>query len=252
MSFECKWAWTTFAIATIWANVSTASDPITVVADEWPPFSGSELPGQGISIDVTRAVLERAGYQVQTAILPWARIVNGAQTGEHDIITSLFADPDMEKLLDYSAPFYTTEVKFIQRKGGAIEFDGLESLTPYSIAVGAGFLYSPAFDNADFLNKFEVTTTLQGIQMVAAGHIDLTLDSTDVLRHSIELGGPDLKEQLELMEPAVISQEIHMAVSRSRSDHAKIVADFNRTLGEMQSDGSLATLLEKHSVNQVD
>ena len=220
-----------------------------MVADEWPPFSGSELPGKGISLDVTRAVLERAGYDVQTAILPWARIVNGAQTGEYDIITSLFASAEMQKILHYSEPFYTTEIKFIQQKGGDISFQGLSSLTPYSIAVGAGFLYSPEFDGAEFLNKFEVTTTLQGIQMVAAGHVDLTLDSTDVLRHSILRSDPSLGDQIDMLEPALATQNIHMAVSKFRPDHATIVAEFNRALEEMQADGSFAELLKKHNVN---
>lgn len=238
-----------FAALMSLAAPSGAADRLTLVADEWPPFSGSDLPGQGISIDVTRAVLTRAGYEVETAILPWARVVHGAQSGEYDIVTSLFLDAEMQKHLYYSEPFYTTEVKFVQKKGGNIAYSDLQSIRPFSIAVGTGFLYAPEFDDADFLKKVDVTTTLQGIQMVAAGHVDLTLDSTDVIEHSILRGDRGLRERVEFLEPALIQQNIHMAVTLSRSDHAEIVANFNKALADMKSDGSFDRLFDKHAAD---
>lgn len=237
------------ALVMIWAGPSIADEPITVVADEWPPFSGKGLPEQGVSVDVTSAVLERAGYTVKTAMLPWARIVHGAKSGEYDIVSSVFQDAEMQKYLRYSDPFYATEIRFVQRKGGDITFSSLNSLRSYRIAVGSGFLYDTEFDNADFLNKFEVTTTLQGLRMVASGRVDLTLDSTDVVRHSILRGDPGLMDKLEFLDPALSTRQIHIGVSLSRADHARIISDFNRTLKEMQADGSYDRLLEKHNLN---
>ncbi len=235
-------------LCSLGAIPATAREPISLVADEWPPFSGSDLPGLGIAMDVTTAVLTRAGYQVDAAILPWPRIVYGAKTAEYDIVTSLFLDAEMQEFLHYSDPFYDTEVRFVQKKGGDALYDGLASLTEYTIAVGADFLYEPAFDAADFLNKVEVATTFQGMQMVVVGRVDLTLDSLDVVRHSIQLGDPALFEQIEMLEPPLTTQQIHMAVSLSRPDHRQIVSDFNATLAEMRADGSLADLLAKHSL----
>ena len=58
-----------------------AQKTLSIVADEWPPFSGQALPNKGISVDVISAVLIRAGYEVESKILPWARIMNGSRTG---------------------------------------------------------------------------------------------------------------------------------------------------------------------------
>lgn len=238
--------------AALWLLVvppASAQEPLTLVADEWPPFSGGDLPELGIAMDVTKSVLTRAGYEVEAAILPWPRIVHGAKTAEYDIVTSLFLDAEMQEFVHYSDPFYDTEIRFVQKTGGDARYDGLQSLTDYTIAVGAGFLYEPAFDAAGFLNKFEVTTTFQGLQMVAAGRVDLTLDSVDVVRHSILRGDPALMDQIEVLDPPLATQQVHMAVSLSRPDHLRVVADFNRTLAEMRADGSLADLLAKHGVN---
>ncbi|MBW4710420.1 transporter substrate-binding domain-containing protein [Roseobacter sp. YSTF-M11] len=237
------------ALIGVSVSASLAGETLLVVADEWPPFSGDDLPGKGLSVDVTRAVLTRAGYDVETAILPWARVVKGAESGAYDVVTSLFEDPDMQKLMTYSEPFFETSVHFVQKSGNDIVFDGLESLRPYRIAVGTGFLYERNFDTADFLKKVEVTTTLQGVKMVAAERVDLTLDSAHVVRHSILMDDPDLLGQIELLDPALTTQRIHMAVSRSREDHARIAADFNAALEDMRADGSLAQLLEKHKVD---
>ncbi|WP_299916817.1 ABC transporter substrate-binding protein [uncultured Roseobacter sp.] len=249
MSLLKKWFFVLTIALFLPKNPALADEKLIVVADEWPPFSGGTLPGQGISIDVTRAVLTRAGYIVETAILPWSRVVSGAKAGDYDVVTSLFLDPEMQVSLSYSDAFFKTQVKFVRKNGSDIMYRGLNSLQPYTIAVGTGFLYEPEFDGADHLNKFEVTTTLQGIQMVAAGRVDLTLDSTHVIRHSILGADPALLEQIEFMDPALADQEIHMAVSKLRPDHETIVSDFNAALAEMQADGSLATLLIKHNLN---
>ena len=228
--------------------VAETTEKLVVVADEWPPFSGSALPGNGISVDVTRAVLEHAGYSVETAILPWSRVVSGVKSGDYDIATSLFLDAEMEKFVLYSEPFFETEIRFVRKAGSQIEVAGLESLQPYSIAVGTGFLYEDAFDRADHLKKFEVTTTLQGIQMVAAGRVDLTLDSTHVVTHSI--GGTDtpLAGQVEFVGPALATRQVHMAISNQHPDRADIVAAFNASLAEMRADGSLSQILKKHDL----
>jgi len=56
------------------AQCAHAANAIAVVADEWPPFSGADLPNGGMSLDVISSVLGRAGYDVRTEVLPWACI----------------------------------------------------------------------------------------------------------------------------------------------------------------------------------
>ena len=180
----------TFALTTgllVSALISPApAKTLTVVADEWPPFSGEALPNKGISLDVIRSVLERAGYQVEVAVVPWARIMDGARKESYDLIGSLFHTEDLKKHVTYSDSYYTTEVKFLRKIGSDHNYGSLDDLRALSIAVGDGFLYSEAFDQADFLNKLVVTTTLQCVRMVAHGRADLTLDSEEVVRYALE------------------------------------------------------------------
>jgi polar amino acid transport system substrate-binding protein len=88
--------------------------------------------------------------------------------------------------------------------------------------------------------------------MVASGRLDLTLDSVHVLQYSINIQDPVLADQVDILDSVLKHQTIHMAVSKSRPDHAQIVADFNMTLSEMKQDGSLAILLAKHGTKPME
>lgn len=229
-------------------ETSANAEPITVVADEWPPFSGEDLRNQGISLDVISTVLRRAGYEVTTEILPWARIMDGSRRGEFDIVGSLFFDPEIASYMTYGDPFYTTQVRFARQAGSGHVVTGLDSLQGHSIAVGDGFLYEENFDRADDLNKVVVTTALQGLQMVAYGRADLTLDSVEVMRYSVQNGDPDIAEKIEYLPYVLAENDIHMAVWSDLPRKDQVIADFNRTLAEMRADGSLDTLLSRHAV----
>lgn len=223
-----------------------AEPMVRVVVDDWPPFGGEDLPEGGISLDVITTVLERAGYDTTTEILPFARILNGARNGAYDIVGNLFFEEDLQAHLTFSDPFYETEVRFVQQRGSDHQFTDLESLRPYSIAVGEGYFYEDDFDEAEDLQKVVVTTTIQGIRMVASGRVDLTLDSRDVIDHAIRTEAPALAEQVVYLPRALTVRQIHMAVRNDLPGRDKLLADFNRVLAEMRADGSLDSLLVKH------
>lgn len=219
---------------------------LRIVVDPWPPFGGRDLPEKGISLDVISAVLTRAGYTVETQIVPWGRALDGVKNGTYDGIGNIFRRPALERQLAFSDPFFETEVRFVQKRGGSAQYTTLESLRPFSIAVGEGYLYEPAFDTDDSLRKTTVTNVIDGVRMVAAGRIDLTLDSVDVLNHIIHRQDPSLEAQVEILPQSLTVQQIHFAVGRDLPGHAQMIADFNRVLALMRAEGTLDALLAKH------
>ena len=228
------------------AKADDTKPTIRAVADEWPPFSGAALPGRGLSLDVISAVFARAGYVVESDVLPWARIMDGARRSAFDVVGSLFLDEELKAFLEYSDPFYATDVRFVQRTGGTHVFTSVEDLRPYSFAVGDGFLYEDEFDRADYLNKVTVTTTLQAMQMVAFGRVDLTLDSVDVVNYAMRALDTSLADQLEFVPGTLTSQNIHMAMRKDFPNRDAVLADFNAALAEMRADGTLDAILQRH------
>lgn len=91
-----------------------------------------------------------------------------------------------------------------------------------------------------------MTTTLQGMRMLAAGRVDLTLDSVDVVNYALRNDDPGLAEKIEFVPGVLVSQNIHMAVGNSVAVRDRIISDFNRIFGETREDSSLAELLRAH------
>ncbi len=227
-------------------NTVALAEKLVVVADEWPPFSGERLPNKGISPHIIKTVLEKAGYEIDIKILPWARIMHGSKNGEFDIIGSLFYSEELLPYMDYSDSYYDTDIVFVKKKGSNISYKDLDSLRPYKIAVGDGFLYEPEFDQANYLNKVVATTTLQCIQLVAFGRADITLDSIDVLKYTIENDAKEVKSDLEYIPKKLTTQPLYMAVNNQLKNHKKIIDDFAKTLRLMKKDGSYHKLLKAH------
>jgi len=224
---------------------ASAEGPLRVVVDEWPPFGSETLPGGGMSLSVITEVLTRAGYEVESQIVPFARALSGVQHGEYDIVGNLFFDAELAQNLQYAEPYFETTVQFLRHSGTNIAIAELDDLTPYSVAVGEGYLYSDSFDSAENIEKVTVTTVEQGVRMVAAGRLDLTLDSADVLRYVTRELDPSLEPQVEILPYVLATQHIHMAVRRDLEDADQVIADFNSTLAMMRDDGSLEAILAR-------
>ena len=172
--------------------------------------------------------------------------MDGARTGSFDIIGSLFYDASLEQYLTYADPFYETDIKFVVPAGSDFAYTTLDDLKPYSVAVGDGFLYEDNFDKNSDLNKLVVTTTLQGIQMVAHGRADLTLDSVDVVNYAIHQEDPGLADKVSFAPGVLTTQNIHMAVRNNLDGKDQLISKFNQILSEMRQDGSLDEMLKKH------
>ena len=61
-----------------------AERPLRLVATEFPPYTGSALPGGGVACEVTRAALRQAGREMELSFRPWARALLEFQRGDHD------------------------------------------------------------------------------------------------------------------------------------------------------------------------
>jgi polar amino acid transport system substrate-binding protein len=55
----------------------------------------------------------------------------------------------------------------------------------------------------------------------------------------------NVADHLEIM-PALINRDLHVTISKKRSDHKLIAEAFNKALAQMKQDGSYQSILNKH------
>lgn len=227
---------------------SAAAEHLRLVGDAWPPFTDKALSGSGLAVDLVSTALRRAGHSTEYVQVPWARVLRGLQQGDYDIIVAAWYSDARSRYGQYSKPYLTNRIRFLRRTGAPIEFQGLDSLLPHSIAVVRGYSYAPEFDADARLNKVRVLEFAMGARMLAAGRVQLTLEDELVAQYHLNSDLREIRDAVELIEPPLSENGLHILMRRSHPLHAQIVAEFDREIQAMQADGSYQRLFRRHGL----
>jgi len=229
-------------------SLDVAAETLRLVADPWPPFNDQRLPNNGLASDLVSTALGRAGYAAHYLEVPWERAVRGLQRSDYDVLINAWYTEERASFGYFSAPFLVNRIRFLRRKGSAIQFSQLSDLYPYRIAVMRGYAYSAEFNGDARLHKVGVGSFASGARMLQAGRVELTLEDEIVARYHLgrELSG--IREQLEFLPQPLSENGLHILVRRSHPQHRQIAEAFDRAIAAMRSDGSYAAILQRHGL----
>ena len=236
-------------LALLLTSSPAGADSLLLAANQWPPFTGRNLPGNGLATELVTTALNRAGYRNEYIEAPWARVIKGLQQDQYDVVLTVWYSAERATYGLFSDAYLVNRIRFLQRRGGDIQFRQISDLYPYRIVVTRGYAYAPAFDNDTRLNKYEVTDFLPAASMVAAGRVELTLEDELVAQYLLRQEPASVREALEFLPTPLAETPLHILVRRSHPQHAQIVADFNRELAAMRADGTYQTILQRHGLN---
>lgn len=115
--------------------------------EEWPPFFGHALPGQGLTGMLLESVLERMGYTARIDYFPWKRAM---EVGRHDPryagVVALFRTPEREKLCHFSSAIGSRQTVLAFRIDDAVSAATLTDLQGIRIGTVAGYSNGEQFD----------------------------------------------------------------------------------------------------------
>ncbi len=227
---------------------SAWAQKLRMAGDAWAPFADVSLPNGGLSIDLVRTALGRAGYTAEYGQVPWARAVLGVSEGRYDILINAWYSEDRTLIGQYSDEYLINRLRFLRRKDSNIEYQSLQQLRPYSIAVVRSYAYSPAFDSDLELKKVPVASFSTALRMLAAGRVELTIEDEYAARFALSHEPDKVRDSVEFIPKPVSQNSLHILVSLKNPDHQKIVADFDRAISAMRADGSYDKLLKRHGL----
>jgi len=221
--------------------------PLRFVMTEFPPYTGSGLPGGGIATLITRAVLARQGLEMSSDVRPWARALSEAQQGEFDGLIGVWRNPAREHALLFPRPLgITNRIGFMARVGTSIAVDDLRQLRKLTIGVVSGYANPPAIEAAQ-LNLDPAVDDLHNLRKLLVGRIDLALIDKGVARYLLRTELPAGLAGLIWLEPAVSEVPLYTALSRHSPQAQANLMAFNTGLDRMQKDGELDPLLKTFS-----
>jgi len=222
---------------------------VALVASEFPPFSGEQLPNGGPVIEITVEAFKKVGYQVEVTFLPFARQIEYAKNGEVDGIIMLWHTKEREEWSLFSDPLPACRIGFYKRKSDTISFSTYADLKPYKIGIVRGYANPPGFDEAK-LNTDAVTFDQQNLQKLQANRIDLALIDKWVAQYLIRTKFPQFEAELEWMDPPLQITQQYLAISKKVANYEQKSRDFNQGLKELTDEGGVTRILEKHGLTE--
>jgi polar amino acid transport system substrate-binding protein len=227
---------------------SAAAEKLRLVADSWPPFSDATLVNGGLATDIVSTALARAGYASDFEQVPWARALLGVGEGRYDVLVNAWYTEERTKLGQFSGEYLLNRVRFLKRKDAPIEYNNLQQLHTYPIAVVRGYAYSPAFDEDVALQKVPVHSFAMAVRMLAADRVKLTLEDEYVARYYLAREPAKVRNAVEFLPKPLSENSLHILVSLKHPHHEQIVAGFDREIAEMKADGSYERLMKEHGM----
>ena len=245
-------AWRTYAVVIILClfnlNLAVAAEKSFIVTtEEWPPFVSSELPNNGWAMEVAKAALEPQGYEVTLDLLPWARAVRCAKSGECDGLYLSYYVEERTEWAAFSDPIGELRTGLFKLRSSDIAFETLDDLRSYTIGITRGAAVSEEFDSADYLRKAPVEHDSVNIKKLLRGRVAMVVAAEPVLKHLIRTTLPEEEhERFEFMSPHLSVQTLHMAISKSSSDYERKLRDFNEGLARIKADGTYDAIRSAH------
>lgn len=233
------------ALPAVHGPARAADAPVRLVAAEFPPYTGSALPGGGIACEITRAALHQAGQGMELSFRPWARALLEFQRGEHDGVIGAWRSPERERTMVFPPPLgILNQVGFMARVGSGLRVDDLNALRGQRIGVVNGYANPERFEAAK-LPVEQAVDDLANLRKLLAGRIDLALIDKGVGVHLLATQLREGAGKLAWLEPAITELPLYTVFSRVRPDGELRAAILARGLAGLQGSGQLATLLQQ-------
>jgi polar amino acid transport system substrate-binding protein len=227
---------------------TATAEKLRLVADAWPPFTDATLVNGGVATDIVSTALARAGYASDFEQVPWARALLGVGEGRYDVLVNAWFNEERTHIGQFSSEYLLNRIRFLKRKDTPIEYNNLQQLHTYPVAVVRGYAYSPAFDGDAALQKVQVHNFPMAVRMLAADRVKLTLEDEYVARYYLARESSKVRNAVEFLPNPLSENSLHILVSLKNPDHEQIVAGFDREIAAMKEDGSYERLLRQHGM----
>jgi len=227
-------------LAGLAAGGASARPTLRVATGEYPPYSGAQLPDQGVFSALIRAAIEQAGWQLQLQFMPWNRTEAAVESGEVDASGPWGRTPARDARFRFSERVATLDWRWLARRADG--FDGtLAQLRRQRIALVRSYTYTPALWTAVHEGGLQtqfVATDLAGLSLLQQGRIDLLpVDRYTGCQLALEQLAPAQQPQLTLHDgPLLGSYGVHLLFARTAGG-ARRAAAFNQGLREVLRTG---------------
>jgi len=218
-----------------------ARPQLLLTTENYPPFNMQQDDANvivGISTDIVREIMKRAGVSYAMKFLPWQRAYNMALKTENTCVFSTTETEARKPKFKWVGPLVQNDWIFFARPDSEITISSLEDARGYRVGGYKGDAV------ALFLEQ-------QGFRLDLASHDHvnpgkLTAGRFDLWATGAHLG-PYLARQAGVaIEPLFTFRETVMSLACNVAVEDELIADLNRILSELRVEGVVSEILARY------
>ncbi|WP_417702741.1 substrate-binding periplasmic protein [Pseudomonas sp.] len=216
--------------------------------DDYAPFTGKALPGQGMLTQVVRAALAEQGSAITLDWLPWNRGYLKARRGEYDATFPYVRSAEREAEFLYSAPIYVAEQYIFSRAGDHIELDDLSAMIGRRLCYPLGWQPPAAIQQLleqGVLRRHSPLGLQECARLLLLQRDDLFIADRNLGDSALRSTGAELSK-FHRSQTAFQSNTLHFIVSRQHPRAAELIERFNRGLEALKARGEYQRLIESY------
>ncbi|AVO53354.1 amino acid ABC transporter substrate-binding protein [Ectopseudomonas mendocina] len=216
--------------------------------DDYAPFTGKALPGQGMLTQVVRAALADQGVAITLDWLPWNRGYLKAQRGQYDATFPYVRSAEREAEFLYSAPLYIAEQHVFSRAGDRIELDDLPRLHGKHLCYPLGWqppLAVQALIEQGVLRRHSPLGLKECARLLLLQRDDLFISDRHLGESALRSTGA-AANQFHRSTSAFRSNTLHFIVSRQHPRATELIERFDRGLAALKARGEYQRLIESY------
>jgi len=220
---------------------------ISMVTVDWEPYYASSLKNGGVYTAIVTTAFQRVGHNATVRFLPWKRALKYVAEGKNDIVMGAYYNEDREKTYLFSDSCMTLHSGLVaHKKLGITSYKTLKDLKPYKIGINRGWIYSPEFDSADYLQKDEASNQMVNIRKFFKKRVDMIAITIEIFQYEVSsLKNHDMSEVV-VLDPLLDEKGLHLMMGKKIPDHKRIINDFNKGLKEIREDGTYGSILSDY------
>jgi polar amino acid transport system substrate-binding protein len=232
----------TLALAT---GSVAAEQKVQLMANTSPPYADARLPEQGLALELVRHVFAATDYTPQITIESWSRAIEGARIGVYDGLAAAWFTEERNQDLLFSEPYLSSKLILLKLRSNQNNYRELEHLAGGRIGVRADYAYGIDFAAIPNLTLVQENHMIQNLLNLLNGSVDFVIGDQRTINLQLQEYLKDKISRFDVVNIDLPSRERHVALSRSRPGHEKIIAEFNRALAQARSKGSHAAIVKK-------
>ena len=223
------------------ASTAAAEGSLTLTTENYPPFNmQDETTGRivGISTDIVRAVMSRAGQSYQMSFLPWQRAFNDALTKSNTCVFSTTETDERLPKFKWVGPLITNNWILFGRADSALAINSLEDARQHVIGGYKGDAVALFLEARGFEQDLAAFDHLNPAKL-AARRFDLWATG--------EFLGPFLAKRAGVaIKPLYTFRKTVMSMACNKAMDQKVIDRLNAALSSLKADGTVDRIVARY------